>query len=94
MTTKNRFNITKAQARKIVLKIVGPYSLDRVHGQDYDRVWSALKDRKPYYTTSSLHIIEQRYRLNNKTYHVFWKIEDSSNEQPESIEVRINRTKP
>jgi len=70
--------LTKKQTQEVLQKVMGDWRVVNLDNDEMLKAWDQLKERKPYYSTSSLHVSEDRYRLGGKTYHVFWQIGDKS----------------
>lgn len=78
--------LSKKAITEILKKVLGDWQYVELSEEEADSIWEKLKDRKPYYSTSSLHLMEDRYRLNKKIYSAFF--DSGSCEKPSWISVR------
>lgn len=80
----------------ILRKIMGEWHTVEIEHRcnnykDWWNLWQILKDKKPFYTSSSFHVTEKRYRHDKKIYHAFWWINNSfSDGRPNELAVREN----
>lgn len=58
--------------------------VELVKQRDIQDIWELLKDLTPIKESSSLHIVEKVYKLNDVEFHAFWAI-GINDELPESI---------
>lgn len=81
--------LTKRESIEILRKVNGEWHTVDIPHDEMVKLWDALKDKKPFFETCSLHVSEDRYRYQNKTYHVYWQIGKKTN-LPMSIGIRTS----
>jgi hypothetical protein len=80
--------ISAKRQQEILRLVAGEWRVIELPADEADTIWTVLKDRKPFHTSNSTHVIEHRYRYQKKIYHVFWDINGGI--EPSSVGIREN----
>ena len=81
--------LTKKQVNEILRKVIGEWHVIDLPPAEMLSVWELLKDRKPFYSSTSFHVSEDRYRFQKKTFHVM-RMNGSKSKVPMSIGIRTS----